>query len=42
LLWPLKQFREPPAVQLGVSDRRRYRPMAEVTLDDPDVRSLVQ
>jgi hypothetical protein len=37
----LKQFREPLAVQFGVTNCGRDRSMSEVPLDDPDVGSLV-
>jgi hypothetical protein len=36
-----KQFCEPLAVQFRVANRRRYRPVPQIPLDNPDVRPLV-
>ena len=41
LLRDSKQFREPFAVQFGVTNRGRDRPVPQVPLDDPDVGSFV-
>ena len=37
----LKQFGKPLRVQLRVTNRRRDRPMPQITLDDPDIGPFV-
>jgi hypothetical protein len=37
----LEQLREPLAIQIGVANGRTDRPVPKVSLDDPDVGSLV-